>query len=47
MEHLKTKLIEDNNEEFSVDIREEYVALKDIRNKFIIDLTNNDLNSKL
>ena len=30
MEQLKTKLIENNNEEFSVDIREEYVVLKDI-----------------
>ena len=30
MEHLKTKLIENNNEEFAVDIREEYVVLKDI-----------------
>jgi adenylate kinase len=30
MEQLKTKLIENNNEEFAVDIREEYVVLKDI-----------------
>ena len=30
MEQLKTKLIENNNEEFAVDIREEYLVLKDI-----------------
>ncbi|MEY4331542.1 MAG: hypothetical protein RLZZ196_280 [Bacteroidota bacterium] len=38
MDYLKTKLIEDANQESSIEIKEEYAALKQIRGKFIVDL---------
>jgi hypothetical protein len=38
IDYLKTKLIEDTNQESSIEIKEEYAALKEIRGKFIVDL---------
>jgi hypothetical protein len=40
MDYLKTKLIENNeSQELSLEIKEEYAALKEIRSKFVINLT--------